>query len=237
MPNKLPELYLYRLIPGAKQPSRWNIKSRYPVPVLPPSDQNAVTNPGKPTLTYFPGSTGPVIKQTPGPDTDKLTVTAALRIIFSKQTGGSPLRTYNIFMAVNGRIVAQLLNVQIPNPNPPLPFIIDVPLNTLYYDGMNEKNTNTISFTATVYNTDFKESVSNILSYKYPPDQNLDDDDELLAIDEPTAPGKPIVNIMKTEMGAGVDYMMGTHKWHGSAPNDEQLAKALGQLEETLGDY
>lgn len=49
--------------------------------------------------------------------------------------------------------------------------------------------------------------------------------------------GKPIVNIMKTEMGAGVDYMMGTHKWHGSAPNDEQLAKALGQLEETLGDY
>jgi transketolase len=48
---------------------------------------------------------------------------------------------------------------------------------------------------------------------------------------------KPIVNIMKTEMGAGVDFMMGTHKWHGSAPNDEQLAKALGQLEETLGDY
>lgn len=49
--------------------------------------------------------------------------------------------------------------------------------------------------------------------------------------------GKPVVNIMKTEMGAGVDYMMGTHKWHGSAPNDEQLAKALAQLEETLGDY
>ncbi len=49
--------------------------------------------------------------------------------------------------------------------------------------------------------------------------------------------GKPIVNIMKTEMGAGIDFMMGTHKWHGSAPNDEQLAKALGQLEETLGDY
>lgn len=49
--------------------------------------------------------------------------------------------------------------------------------------------------------------------------------------------GKPVVNIMKTEMGSGIDYMMGTHKWHGSAPNDEQLAKALGQLEETLGDY
>jgi transketolase len=49
--------------------------------------------------------------------------------------------------------------------------------------------------------------------------------------------GKPIMNIMKTEMGYGVDYMMGTHKWHGSAPNDEQLAKALAQLTETEGDY
>ena len=49
--------------------------------------------------------------------------------------------------------------------------------------------------------------------------------------------GKPIVVIMKTEMGQGVDYMMGTHKWHGSAPNAEQLQLALNQLEETLGDY
>lgn len=49
--------------------------------------------------------------------------------------------------------------------------------------------------------------------------------------------GKPVVILMKTQMGNGVDYMMGTHKWHGSAPNDEQLAKALTQLEETLGDY
>ena len=49
--------------------------------------------------------------------------------------------------------------------------------------------------------------------------------------------GKPVMIIMKTEMGQGVDYMMGTHKWHGNAPNDEQLAVALGQLEETLGDY
>lgn len=49
--------------------------------------------------------------------------------------------------------------------------------------------------------------------------------------------GKPIMIIMKTEMGQGVDYMMGTHKWHGNAPNDEQLADALNQLEETLGDY
>lgn len=52
-----------------------------------------------------------------------------------------------------------------------------------------------------------------------------------------TGKGKPIVILMKTEMGQGVDYMMGTHKWHGSAPNDEQLKKALNQLEETLGDY
>lgn len=52
-----------------------------------------------------------------------------------------------------------------------------------------------------------------------------------------TGKGKPIVIIMKTEMGQGVDYMMGTHKWHGSAPNEEQLSDALNQLEETLGDY
>ncbi len=48
---------------------------------------------------------------------------------------------------------------------------------------------------------------------------------------------KPIVIVMTTEMGQGVDYMMGTHKWHGVAPNDEQLTDALNQLEETLGDY
>ena len=49
--------------------------------------------------------------------------------------------------------------------------------------------------------------------------------------------GKPVMILMKTEMGMGVDYMMGTHKWHGSAPNDEQLKKALDQLPVTLGDY
>lgn len=49
--------------------------------------------------------------------------------------------------------------------------------------------------------------------------------------------GKPVVILLKTEMGAGVDFMMGTHKWHGSAPNDEQLADALSQNPETLGDY
>ena len=52
-----------------------------------------------------------------------------------------------------------------------------------------------------------------------------------------TGKGKPIVILMKTEMGMGVDFMMGTHKWHGVAPNDEQLESALSQLEETLGDY
>ncbi|WP_415327866.1 transketolase [Chryseobacterium sp. MMS23-Vi53] len=49
--------------------------------------------------------------------------------------------------------------------------------------------------------------------------------------------GQPICILLKTGMGYGVDYMMGSHTWHGKAPNDEQLAKALDQLEETLGDY
>ncbi len=51
------------------------------------------------------------------------------------------------------------------------------------------------------------------------------------------ANGKPIVLLMTTEMGAGVDFMMGSHEWHGIPPNDEQLAKALAQLPETMGDY
>jgi transketolase len=49
--------------------------------------------------------------------------------------------------------------------------------------------------------------------------------------------GKPVMNLMKTEMGFGVDFMMGSHKWHGVAPNDEEFAKAMAQLEETVGDY
>lgn len=49
--------------------------------------------------------------------------------------------------------------------------------------------------------------------------------------------GKPVVILMKTEMGNGVDFMMHSHKWHGVAPNDEQLATALAQNEATLGDY
>lgn len=52
-----------------------------------------------------------------------------------------------------------------------------------------------------------------------------------------TGKGKPVFIIMKTIMGAGIDFMMNDHKWHGVAPNNEQLEKALGQLEETLGDY
>jgi transketolase len=52
-----------------------------------------------------------------------------------------------------------------------------------------------------------------------------------------TGQGKPICILMKTEMGKGVDFMEGSHEWHGIAPNDEQLAKALAQLPESLGDY
>ena len=49
--------------------------------------------------------------------------------------------------------------------------------------------------------------------------------------------GKPVINLMKTEMGKGVDFMEGKPQWHGIPPNDEQLASALSQLDETLGDY
>lgn len=55
---------------------------------------------------------------------------------------------------------------------------------------------------------------------------------------EASGQGVPVINLMRTEMGAGVDFMMGTHKWHGVAPNDEQLKNALAQLPETaFGDY
>ena len=52
-----------------------------------------------------------------------------------------------------------------------------------------------------------------------------------------TGKGKPVCILLHTEMGNGVDYMMYSHAWHGKAPNDEQLAKALEQNVETLGDY
>ncbi|HEX8461741.1 MAG TPA: thiamine pyrophosphate-dependent enzyme, partial [Segetibacter sp.] len=52
-----------------------------------------------------------------------------------------------------------------------------------------------------------------------------------------TGKGKPVCILMRTGMGYGVDYMMGTHKWHGAAPNDDQLKLALDQIPVTLGDY
>jgi len=52
-----------------------------------------------------------------------------------------------------------------------------------------------------------------------------------------TGKGKPVIILLHTEMGNGVDFMMGSHKWHGIAPNDEQLVSALAQNAETLGDY
>lgn len=67
---------------------------------------------------------------------------------------------------------------------------------------------------------------------------NIDEIKETLAKAKAmTGNGKPICIIMKTEMGQGVDFMVGSHKWHGVAPNPEQLASALAQLDETLGDY
>jgi transketolase len=67
-----------------------------------------------------------------------------------------------------------------------------------------------------------------------------DMDDVVAGLDKAkslTGNGKPICILMKTSMGKGVDFMEGSHEWHGIAPNDDQLAKALAQLPETLGDY
>lgn len=61
--------------------------------------------------------------------------------------------------------------------------------------------------------------------------------DTLNKAKEHTGKGKPVMILMKTEMGNGVDFMMHSHKWHGVAPNDEQLANALSQNAETIGDY
>lgn len=72
-------------------------------------------------------------------------------------------------------------------------------------------------------------------------EMNGNDMDEVLATlakaKSLTGQGKPIAIVMHTVMGKGVDFMEGDHHWHGIAPNDEQLAKALAQLPETLGDY
>lgn len=71
--------------------------------------------------------------------------------------------------------------------------------------------------------------------------ENGNDLDEMIATFEKAktfvGKGKPIIILMKTVMGKGVDFMEGSHEWHGIAPNDEQLAKALNQLPVTLGDY
>jgi transketolase len=67
-----------------------------------------------------------------------------------------------------------------------------------------------------------------------------DMDDVIAGLDKAKAlkgKGKPIAIMMHTVMGKGVDFMENDHNWHGVAPNDEQLAKALAQLPETLGDY
>lgn len=71
--------------------------------------------------------------------------------------------------------------------------------------------------------------------------ENGNDMDELIAgfnkAKSLVGQGKPICILMKTGMGKGIDFMEGSHEWHGIAPNDEQLARALAQLPETLGDY
>lgn len=61
--------------------------------------------------------------------------------------------------------------------------------------------------------------------------------DTLTAAREASGKGKPVVIAMRTEMGMGVDFMEGSHKWHGIAPDRDQVLSALGQLEETLGDF
>jgi len=70
--------------------------------------------------------------------------------------------------------------------------------------------------------------------------QGNDMDDVIKVLEEAktlVGKGKPIAIMMHTLMGKGVDFMENDHGWHGIAPNDEQLAKALDQLPETLGDY
>lgn len=71
-------------------------------------------------------------------------------------------------------------------------------------------------------------------------EQGNDMDEVVAALEKAkalTGNGKPVAVLMKTAMGKGIDFMEGTHEWHGIAPNDAQLAAALEQLPETLGDY
>src|SRR5690554_1479752 len=71
--------------------------------------------------------------------------------------------------------------------------------------------------------------------------KNGNDINEVIAVLEEAksllGQGQPILNLLHTEMGHGVDFMVGSHKWHGVAPSDEQLENALTQVKETLGDY
>jgi len=60
---------------------------------------------------------------------------------------------------------------------------------------------------------------------------------QVMTIRNYTGQKRPLIILMKTEMGMGVGYTMNTHKWHGVAPGHEQLEKALEQMEETPGDY
>ena len=167
MPNKLPELYLYRLIPGAKQPSRWNIKSRYPVPVVPPappSDQNLdndellaidePTAPGKPTLTII-GSPTIIFAGL------LLWVSAPIRVTFARNTGGSSLKTLNAYMMVdnnNNKPVATI-NRSI-TPSELLSGYAIETLQAYIYNGA------TVDLTASVVNvSDNMSDVSNSVSF------------------------------------------------------------------------
>jgi hypothetical protein len=121
-------------------------------------------NPGKPTVTYSPGSNN--IPSVISSSTGSLTVSASLRINFPASNGGSRLRTYNIFMQVEGttrnQIVAQLLNILIPATNT-LNYI-DIPSNGLSYNDIQDGEK--VSFYASVDNIDFKESeLSDPISY------------------------------------------------------------------------
>ena len=171
MPNKLPELYLYRLTPGAKQPSRWHIKSRYPVPVVPPappSDQNlgnddllaidestAVTNPGKPTLTII-GS--PILTQVGGLFGGLLYVSAALKIYFPANTGGSALKTLNAYMMANNKQVATI-NRSITQSELLSGFAEDIYIQAAIDNGA------TVDLTASVNNSSKTSDVSNSVSF------------------------------------------------------------------------
>ena len=164
MPNKLPELYLYRLIPGAKQPSRWHIKSRYPVPPAVPS----LLAPAPAPVNVRPPSIS-------GPDGSKLTTSNGI-------WSNSPTSyTYQWFRVLQPSDI-QLINSQTTDSY------------TTVSDDVGFKIY--CQVVATNVGGASAPALSNAISVSMPPsDQNLDND-ELLAIDEPTAPGKPTLTII-----------------------------------------